>query len=203
MSFEWYNVVSQDTDIAQGDILMGCRIPFFESTDAPPFFQVRAPKQDVIIMTQACDLANQKIDYVTVCPLMSMSHTIQQLMLNEYEEGSDARKGFDYTKLTGKQKKRKQSIIQSLKSGHYLDLHVLNHYVNEKTPELNMEYKIVQLKQAYIVPIKTLKQMMSKMEKTSRLSLLPPYREHLAQAYARTFGRIGLPIDLCINDSEV
>lgn len=29
-----------------------------------------------------------------------------------------------------------------------------------------------------------------------RLRLLPPYREHLAQAFARSFMRVGLPIDI-------
>jgi hypothetical protein len=29
-----------------------------------------------------------------------------------------------------------------------------------------------------------------------RLRLLPPYREHLAQAFARFFMRVGLPVDI-------
>ncbi len=30
----------------------------------------------------------------------------------------------------------------------------------------------------------------------SRLRLLPPYREHLAQGFARFFMRVGLPVDI-------
>lgn len=33
-------------------------------------------------------------------------------------------------------------------------------------------------------------------QQNSRLRLLPPYREHLAQAFARSFMRVGLPIDI-------
>jgi hypothetical protein len=29
-----------------------------------------------------------------------------------------------------------------------------------------------------------------------RLRLLPPYREHLSQAFARFFMRVGLPVDI-------
>ena len=29
-----------------------------------------------------------------------------------------------------------------------------------------------------------------------RLRLLPPYREHLSQAFARYFMRVGLPVDI-------
>jgi len=32
--------------------------------------------------------------------------------------------------------------------------------------------------------------------KPSRFGLLPPYREHLAQAFARYFMRVGLPTDI-------
>ena len=31
---------------------------------------------------------------------------------------------------------------------------------------------------------------------TKRLRLLPPYREHLSQAFARFFMRVGLPVDI-------
>jgi hypothetical protein len=33
-------------------------------------------------------------------------------------------------------------------------------------------------------------------QQSPRLRLLPPYREHLAQAFARFFMRIGLPVDV-------
>jgi len=33
-------------------------------------------------------------------------------------------------------------------------------------------------------------------KKDKRLRLLPPYREHLSQAFARFFMRVGLPVDI-------
>lgn len=33
-------------------------------------------------------------------------------------------------------------------------------------------------------------------EQSPRLRVLPPYREHLAQAFARFFMRVGLPVDV-------
>jgi len=33
-------------------------------------------------------------------------------------------------------------------------------------------------------------------KKGKRLRLLPPYREHLSQAFARFFIRVGLPVDI-------
>jgi hypothetical protein len=36
----------------------------------------------------------------------------------------------------------------------------------------------------------------SRAKAAKRLRLLPPYREHLSQSFARFFMRVGLPIDI-------
>jgi len=46
----------------------------------------------------------------------------------------------------------------------------------------------------YTVPKAYLKQIA--LNNKFRIRLLPPYREHLSQAFARYFMRVGLPVDI-------
>jgi hypothetical protein len=65
-----------------------------------------------------------------------------------------------------------------------------------------MDYQIVMLRQTYLLPKESLDYYLKSVE-GERFELLPPYREHLAQAYSRNFMRIGLPIDLRINQGDI
>jgi len=56
-----------------------------------------------------------------------------------------------------------------------------------------MEHRVVDFRNVYGIGLEALKRIV--LEKGSRLRLLPPYREHLSQAFARFFMRVGLPID--------
>ena len=63
---------------------------------------------------------------------------------------------------------------------------------------INFSHKVVDLRQLFSVPISTLRAIAEKQE--YRLRLLPPYREHLSQAFARVFMRVGLPTDINIDE---
>ena len=55
-------------------------------------------------------------------------------------------------------------------------------------------FTIIVFKRIYTTPKETLEDFVEKVG--NRIRLLPPYREHLSQAFARYFMRVGLPEDI-------
>ena len=60
--------------------------------------------------------------------------------------------------------------------------------------ELAGDYLVVDFHNVYGVPLSFLAEFVKTC--TKRFRLLPPYREHLSQAFARFFMRVGLPVDI-------
>jgi hypothetical protein len=56
------------------------------------------------------------------------------------------------------------------------------------------EYQVVDLTKIFSITYGYVRKFIA--DNDSRIRLLPPYREHLAQSFARRFMRVGLPIDL-------
>jgi hypothetical protein len=61
------------------------------------------------------------------------------------------------------------------------------------TPGFEREARIVEFRRVYSLPIAYVRR---HVRVASHLRLLPPYREHLSQAFARFFMRVGLPMDI-------
>jgi hypothetical protein len=61
-----------------------------------------------------------------------------------------------------------------------------------KTNEQEMKIRIVDFREIFTVPRTYLESLLSQ-RNAKRIRLLPPYREHLSQAFARFFMRVGLP----------
>ena len=78
-----------------------------------------------------------------------------------------------------------------LREGRVIGAHLLNRCDLDGH---EFEYQIVDLTRIFSVPYSFVKKVA--LERGERVRLLPPYREHLAQAFARRFMRVGLPIDL-------
>jgi hypothetical protein len=200
LDYQWYKPVPYDEPVEQGDIILKCPVPIIKEKEEFPFFKLGGGIYDVIVMTQACDLVNDKVEDVTLCALMPLSEVIEGLMLKDLND--EVKKNFNYNSLTGSQRKKKNSIIQKLKSGSYLDFHVINEFNDPQKPLLKMDYMVVLLRQTYTLPKKALGKILIQ-KREERIRLLPPYREHVAQSFARNFFRIGLPIDLNINPESV
>ena len=56
------------------------------------------------------------------------------------------------------------------------------------------ELRVVDFRRVYSLPLTFVCQVAARTGQ--RLRLLPPYREHLSQAFARDFMRVGLPQDI-------
>jgi hypothetical protein len=61
-------------------------------------------------------------------------------------------------------------------------------------PNFERELRIVDFRRVYSLPLSFVRHRAAMAG--DRLRLLPPYREHLSQSFARYFMRVGLPVDL-------
>jgi hypothetical protein len=165
--YPWYEVVSGEDELMQGDFIKDCPvvIPPSEISDD---IKVRIINYDVVIMSQSCDLVQRKLDLVLVCPVWS---------LNEFEKKSDFFKS----------KKGKEALRQGNVPGY----HLLNKC---EIDGFQTDYLVVDFRNVYSVPFDFIVGLAKGRGK--RLRLLPPYREHLSQAFARFFMRVGLPVDI-------
>ncbi|MDQ3394834.1 MAG: hypothetical protein M3512_12085 [Bacteroidota bacterium] len=178
MNFQWYtNILTNELE--QGDFLEKCPIiipPELIEEGSQP--EVEVEYIDSIILSQSCDLVNEKLEIVLVCPYYSL-----QTFLDSLPEGQKP--------TTIKSKKK---IIEELKKGQSPGYHLLN-----KDSEYSIkDYIVVDFKNVYGVHFLFLKEFVKKFNNGNRIRLLPPYREHLSQAFARYFMRVGLPQDIII-----
>lgn len=166
--YPWYEIVDGDEPLLQGDFIKSCPvvIPPLQITSGK--VDVDVIEYDVVVMSQSCDLIQRKLDLVLVCPVWPLS---------EFEERSDFFKS----------KKGKEA----LRRGNIPGYHLLNKC---EIDGFETDYLVVDFRSVYSVPFDFLMELVEKRGK--RLRLLPPYREHLSQAFARFFMRVGLPVDI-------
>ncbi|TFG20421.1 MAG: hypothetical protein EU530_03410 [Promethearchaeota archaeon] len=166
--YPWYGTVASLDGLEQGDFVFSCPIlePEFDSNKN----EVTATyaEYNVVILSQSCDLVNNKLQNVLVCPFWELIN-----MEAEYS--------------WFKSKKNKEK----LRRGTQPNYHLLNAC---DIPKFQFSHIIVDFRDVFSVPIEYMKQYARSEKK--RLRLLPPYKEHLAQAFARFFMRDGLPIDI-------
>lgn len=169
-SYPWYAELNSD-ELQQGDVLLGCPVlhpppGFGVSSSAERVQNLIVKNQNVIILTQSCDLQMQngrcKSEHAVVGQLYFQQET-------------------PWGKAKWNQAKR----------GNMPAYHVLNRC---DLARVHFAYSLVDLSKIYSIPATMLLQFV--MSCGPRARLLPPYREHLAQAFARFFMRVGLPIDI-------
>ncbi|MCP6760040.1 MAG: hypothetical protein NHB32_15100 [Fischerella sp. CENA71] len=172
MSIEPFWVQVNEPTLRQGDYLPGCivPIPVFDPTSYGKNSQIQdvqieVNELDLIVLTQSCDLDNKKVSQVVLCAIYPIP---------EFEENNES----------FKKKGKWNEVLSSRIEG----LHLLASPTN---PENNREALVVNFREIYTLPYEyTLKQAT---ELGSRWRLKSPYLEHLSQAFARLFMRVGLP----------
>ncbi len=187
MSDSWYSHVEAEIPLTQGDLISDC--PVIAWTAGPLNLSgseegevlkaaTNAVRADVVVMTQACDLEYNKVDNVIMCPHISVS---------EY------RKAWDEEMKRLKQTPTKKAwgrFCEDIRDGYIWNLSVLN---AGESGELRIEHRVVDFHDVYTIPRGFLESLL-KQRGRPRLRLNPPYREHLSQAFARFFMRVGLPV---------
>lgn len=176
MEYPWYEVIEKTEEITQGDILKNCPVAILsELTEAKEDQVIDAQVTFIngIILTQACDIQNNKVENVILCGITSKS---------EYESQQSAL-GVPSAKIRGS--------LQSIIKGQQHAYSIINNFVSDEFTE---DYYIINFKDIFSIPIELARKIALNNEK--RLRLCPPYREHLSQAFARYFMRVGLPINI-------
>ena len=174
MDYLWYEIVNGD-DIQQGDILKNCPVFMLPSevsldlsdpTGKP--YEVPFQDRDVIVLSQTCDMVKgrEKISEVLLCAVWKKSDFTSGAMSTK-KDWNDARKGA----MPG--------------------FHVLNKCDLEG---FERDYMVVDFHRVHSLPLDFVRKIATKLG--NRIRLLPPYREHLSQAFARFFMRVGLPVDI-------
>lgn len=186
MSESWYAVVDANTALTQGDLIFDCPLIAWNSEPVDLAGQDElevlkavnhATVADVVVMTQACDLAHDKVSNVILCPHLSLS---------EYRGYWEAEMRAQAQNPTDK---AWRGTCDDIREGHVWNLAILNR--REEGP-LMLDHRIVDFHEVFSVPRAFLESFLGQ-RGDQRPRLLPPYREHLSQAFARFFMRVGLP----------
>ena len=166
--YPWYKIVDNSEPILQGDFIPSCPIVVPPKDIETKIMSAEVIEYDVIIMSQSCDLIQHKIDLVLVCSVWPLEELAKESPF--------------FNSIRGK---------ESLRKGNVTGYHLLNKC---ELDNFKSDFLVVDFRSVYSIPFGLLKDLCKK--RGMRLRLLPPYREHLSQAFARFFMRVGLPIDI-------
>jgi len=186
MSSVWYEEVSASKKLMQGDLISACPVATWDPTKLHvqgeselEFLKaaIRAIQADVVVMTQACDLEQGHISNVTLCPHLPLAN-FKKLWEAKLRAGDQ-----------NPTEKAWKTACDDLKDGFIWNLSLLNY---GESKSLNTEHRVVDFHEVFTLPRQFLESLLQQRD-IPRLRLLPPYREHLSQAFARFYMRVGLP----------
>ena len=171
--YPWFESV-HTADLQQGDLLEGCPIfrPSSSLVTGGSPVTITVHRLAGIIITQSCDLAIRAdgqchCKEVLFCPVYSRGELANDAIFGRKSAWEEARKG----RLPG--------------------YHVLNRC---DLPGREREFMLVDFSRVFTADVFLVRELAA--GHGPRLRLNPPYREHLAQAFARFFMRVGLPVDI-------
>jgi hypothetical protein len=171
----WYEVV-EGGELTQGDLLSACpvsRVLGFEQWPVPTGqpVEVEIYLEDLVILSQSCDLANDKIQDVILAQVLNWQVACAELV----KQGN----------LFARSKQFRRALI----AGNIPSLSLLHQ--RDEPPALG--WSVVDFHRVFVLS----KPVVVAVARAAgpRLRLRPPYREYLAQAFARYFMRVGLPLD--------
>ena len=170
--FPWYSIVNGE-ELEQGDLLTNCKLvlqtaDLVTTSDGVATIDGHLITYDIVILTQSCDLDQAKVDYVVVCPHWD---------LREAQKTNAALAKSGVIDQIRKRQMPRYAMIAAC-----------------EISEMPMAVRIVDFGQVFSVPRAYLTALAR--HEGNRLRLLPPYREHVAQAFASFFMRVGLPNDI-------
>lgn len=172
--FPWYELVEGDT-LEQGDLLPECpnvTLPVDVSFPLPKTdLALTATFFDAVVMTHSCDLVQPKADAsVLLCAHWDLETVAKtNPSLANKEAATEIKKG-----------RRPRYVLLSASD----------------CKDFTMNPRVVDLGQSWLLPLRLVAQIAG--NSRPRLRVLPPYREHLSQAYARYFMRVGLPKEVVL-----
>ncbi len=179
---DWYEVV-RGGELMQRDLLRECpvaRVRGFEQWPLPVGqpVEVEVHLEDLVILSQSCDLANDKIQDVILAQVLDWQVASAELV----KQGN----------FFARSKQFRRALI----AGNIPSLSLL--HKRDGAPPLG--WSVVDFHRVFVLP----KPVVEAVARTAgpRLRLRSPYREYLAQAFARYFMRVGLPLDADAFETE-
>ena len=169
---DWYEVV-QGSGLEQGDILESVallRPVVGAEEDDESFIAADLITTSAIILTQTCDIVQDKVDELLLAQVVSWDSYVAAEVARK-NEAVNSRKFRD-----------------KLVEGTIPNLCLL--HVRETSPILN--WSIVNFRRLFTTPIVAALAPTALLE--PRLRLISPYKESVAQAFARYIMRVGLPL---------
>jgi hypothetical protein len=174
--YPWYAIVEGE-DLEQGDIFES--LPVFVIASPLSYEEFREKnsraafdnwEHDFVLITQSCDLVKDrpKVEEVLLSPIWGLEEFSAEV---------------DFVRST----KGREEIRQGKHPGY----HMLN---ASRLPDFERPIRLVDFHRIFSLPLDFLRGWAQ--ASGPRLRLLPPYREHLGQAFARYFMRVGLPVDI-------
>ena len=168
MNGSWWQSVS-GRNLAQGDLLPDCLLPVFvaptANQSADDLQEVSVLTQRLIVVTQSCDLENNKVQFVALCPI----HSLEEFAgLNHHFQ--------------------KSKNWETVRKGQMQGLHMV---ASPESPKTNTQSLVVDFGHIVSLPINYLENHAASIGKRWRLS--SPFLEHYSQAFARFFMHVGLP----------
>lgn len=168
--YPWYSTVTGG-DIEQGDFIPDCPViaPLrVDDLSSEKVSEIQIFRTRAVILSQSCDLVRDraKVKNVILCPVFDRDRV-------------EATLRFAADKW------------EAARMGRLPRYHVLN---TCDLGEHKRDYSLVDLGDPITVAIDVIREIAAR--EPSRLRLNPPYREHMAQAFARFFMRVGLPVDI-------
>jgi len=170
---DWYEV-TQGSELLQGDLLRACPIPRVLGLEQWPLragqpLEVDITQEDVVMVSQSCDLANDTIRDVVLAQVLDWQVACQTLLAH------------------GKTFARSRQFRRALVAGNIPSLSLL--HKRERAPTLG--WSIGDFHRLFVLPTPVVTAVAP--AAGPRLRLRSPYREHLAPALARSCMRVGLP----------
>jgi hypothetical protein len=170
--YPWFGVVDGD-GIEQGDIFEKC--PVFLPPDTlavtaegkPANADFTWQERDLIVMSQSCDLVKGR-------------EKLDEIVFCAVWKRSE---------MTDQPLARVE-ILEDARKGRLPNVHLIAPSI---CAGFEREVRIVDFRRVYSLPVQYVR---NRATLSKRLRLLPPYREHLSQSFARFFMRVGLPIDI-------
>lgn len=168
--YPWYGTVS-DNVLCQGDILINFNVVVPNAIAEGDSVSAEVRTIDTVVMTQTCDIEQGKVKSLLLCPCWDFWTFVEN----------------------GESKGQIWSTAQrkTLKQGNMPGYFVANE-ANQDGIVLGLI--VIDFHEVYTAPTKVVSDFTATVG--NRLRMLPPYREHLAQAFARFFMRVGLPVDI-------
>lgn len=165
--YPWYGLLEGVDELQQGDILDGC--PFYvpDGQATDGHLRFRWEERDLIVLTQSCDL-------------MQGREKVTEVLLATIWKRADLTEGHLAT----------SKGLEDARRGNLPGIHLL---APVELGGMVSDLRIVDFRRLVTLPLNFLRQ---RVQIAKRLRLLPPYREHLSQAFARFYMRVGLPVDI-------